>query len=49
MNNSEPKVVQDQAQLFPWGQIVATPGALEALESSRQTPAEFLTRPATGD
>lgn len=49
MNNREPKVVRDQAQLFPLGQIVATPGALEALESSRQTPAEFLTRHATGD
>lgn len=49
MNNSEPKVVQNQAQPFPLGQIVATPGALEALESSGQTPAEFLTRHATGD
>ena len=49
MNNSEPKVVQNQPQLFPLGQIVATPGALEALESSLQTPAEFLTRHARGD
>lgn len=49
MNNSEPKVVQDQAQLFPLSQIVATPGVFEALESSGQTPAEFLTRHARGD
>ena len=49
MNDSEPKVMQNQARLFPLGQIVATPGALEALESSLQTPAEFLTRHARGD
>ena len=49
MNKSESKVIENQAQLFPLGQIVATPGALEALESSGQTPAEFLTRHATGD
>ena len=49
MNNSEPKAIQNQAPLFPLGQIVATPGALEALESSLQTPAEFLTRHARGD
>lgn len=34
---------------FPLGQIVATPGALEALEQSRQSPAVFLTRHAAGD
>ena len=49
MNKSESKVIENQAQRFPLGQIVATPGALEAPESSRQTPAEFLTRHATGD
>ena len=49
MNNREPKVIQNKAQLFPLGQIVATPGALEALESSLQTPAEFLMRHARGD
>jgi hypothetical protein len=27
---------------FPLGQIVATPGALEALEEAGQTPAFFL-------
>jgi hypothetical protein len=49
MNNTEPEVEQNQAQLFPLGQIMATPGALEALEASHQSPAEFLTRHARGD
>jgi len=49
MNKSEATVIQNQVQLFPLGQIVATPGALEALESSLQTPAEFLTRHVSGD
>ncbi len=34
---------------FSLGQIVATPGALEALEESGQTPMEFLSRHARGD
>jgi hypothetical protein len=34
---------------FPLGQIVATPGALEALEESGQTPLFFLTKHASGD
>lgn len=34
---------------FPLGQIVATPGALEALEESGQTPDYFLKRHAQGD
>ena len=35
--------------LFPLGQIVATPGALEALTDARQSPVEFLARHARGD
>jgi hypothetical protein len=35
--------------LFPLGQIVATPGALQALERAGQSPAEFLTRHVNGD
>jgi hypothetical protein len=35
--------------LFALGQIVATPGALEALEQAQQTPQEFLTRHVQGD
>ena len=35
---------------FDLGQVVATPGALEALEcAGRQSPAEFLSRHVQGD
>ena len=34
---------------FPLGQILATPGALEALEESGQTPTEFLVRHVQGE
>jgi hypothetical protein len=34
---------------FPLGQIVATPGALEALEQSGQTAAFFLDKHVQGD
>ena len=34
---------------FPLGQIVATPGALEALEQSGLTPDFFLAKHASGD
>ena len=35
--------------LFTLGQIVATPGALDALEQSNQSPSEFLDRHVRGD
>ena len=35
--------------LFPLGQIVATPGALAALEKANQSPTAFLARHAGGD
>ena len=35
--------------LFPLGRIVATPGALEALEQSGQSAHEFLTLHASGN
>ena len=35
--------------LFPLGQVVATPGALTALEDAGQNPVEFLHRHVTGD
>jgi hypothetical protein len=35
--------------LFPLGQVVATPGALAAIEKSGQQPGEFLARHAAGD
>lgn len=34
---------------FPLGQIVATPGALEAFRAADQTPEEFLARHVSGD
>jgi hypothetical protein len=34
---------------FSLGQIVATPGALEALQQAGQTPHEFLSRHVRGD
>jgi len=35
--------------LFPLGQVVATPGALAALERAKQTVTFFLDRHAIGD
>lgn len=35
--------------LFPLGQVVATPDALEVLEKSKQTPELFLRRHGSGD
>jgi hypothetical protein len=34
---------------FPVGRVVATPGALRALQKAEQHPAEFLDRHVTGD
>ena len=36
-------------QLFPLGQIVATPGALDTLAQAGQGAHEFLTRHVSGD
>lgn len=38
-----------QKALFELGQVVATPGALEALEAAEQSAAIFLHRHLTGD
>lgn len=38
-----------QLMLFSLGSVVATPGALDALETARQTPQVFLDRHITGD
>lgn len=35
--------------LFPLGRVVATPGALAALEASGENPADFLQRHERGD
>ena len=37
------------AAKFPLGQLVATPGALDALAQSGQPPADFLSRHVRGD
>jgi hypothetical protein len=34
---------------FSLGQLLSTPGALEALEQSHQAPADFLSRHSRGD
>jgi hypothetical protein len=39
----------ERKPLFDLGQLVATPGALAALEKSGQTPMDFLSRHVTGD
>ena len=44
--NTPPK---RQPPLFPLGQIVATPGAFEALAEAGQTPWKLLQRHQTGD
>lgn len=36
--------MNDRKPRFALGQVVATPGALEALETAKQTPIEFLQR-----
>ena len=41
MNNTQVK--------FPLGQVVVTPGALQALEEAGQSPVDFLRRHVVGD
>jgi hypothetical protein len=40
---------QAQSPLFPLGQVVATPGALEALQAAGKDPQDYLDRHARGD
>lgn len=42
-------MVMQSKQLFSLGQVVATPGALEALEKAEQAPSDFLNRHVHGD
>src|SRR5688500_1192632 len=42
-------IAKRQSPLFDLGQILATPGAIEALEKTGQPPAEFLRRHPIGD
>lgn len=39
----------ERKPLFDLGQLVATPGALTALEKSGQSPMDFISRHVTGD
>ena len=39
----------DETKKFSLGRLVATPGALEALQNAGQTAGEFLARHVTGD
>lgn len=40
---------QSSKQKFPLGQVLVTPGAIEALEKAKQMPTEFLNRHHRGD
>jgi len=42
-------MIQVNRPLFPLGQCVATPGALEALAAAVQTPGTFIDRHVCGD
>ena len=45
----ETKEQEDHLHKFGWGQIVATPAALAALQEAGQTPDSFLHRHRSGD
>ena len=49
MVEQEPKPNTDRQPLFSLGQLVSTPGAIEALEQAGQEPLELLARHVTGD
>jgi hypothetical protein len=54
VNNNESQYGSDKmsphaTKKFSLGRIVATPGALEALQAAGQSPDEFLSRHITGD
>ena len=40
---------QAKQPLFPLGQMLATPGAMQAMVDAEQPPSEFLARHVTGD
>ena len=48
MNSTQP-IGHAPKPKFSLGQVLATPGALEALEQSGQSPAVFLSRHVVGD
>ena len=44
-----PNAKSNGKPVFDLGQLLSTPGALEAMAESSQTPADFLSRHARGD
>ena len=42
-------MIQIAKPIFPLGKVVGTPGALEALKESGQTPFDFLSKHLAGD
>lgn len=46
---SNPTTGQTSKPKFPLGQVLATPGALEAMENSGESPASFLSKHVVGD
>src|SRR4051812_4020805 len=49
VRNTEERRMRMPTPKFPLGQVVATPGALEALGESGQTPTFFLDQHASGN
>ena len=49
MTEKEKKTNKDPKPLFSLGQLVGTPGALEALAHAEQEPLELLARHVSGD
>ena len=49
MSPKESRPDSNPKPLFPLGQIVGTPGAIEALNQAGQDPLDLLTRHVTGD
>ena len=49
MSEKREKEMSKRKIRFPLGQVVATPGALAALEEASQKPIEFLVRHQAGD
>jgi len=47
--SDQPVPILPGEPLFPLGQLVATPGALDALKAAGQRPEEFLNRHIVGD
>lgn len=48
-NKTDEGRTSNEVRLFSLGQVVSTPGALQALENAGHTASEFLVRHALGD